>query len=290
MQTFPDPLLFERAAAALPSCFREGETGCGLILGSGWSAALDGGETLARLSYDAIPGLGASTVAGHAGELRLLRWEGMRLAAFCGRRHWYEGSGWTPVVLPVELLRRLGVRRLLLTNAAGGINPSLRPGSLLLIRDHLNMTGLSPLQGPVLPGWGTRFPDQSAVYAPGLAASLRACARRQGVGLAEGTYVFTPGPAYETPAEIRVCASWGADVVGMSTVPEAMVANAMGMRVAALSCVTNMAAGVGEARLSHEEVLAAAREAAPRLRRLLAAILSDWAAEERGRGDAANRG
>lgn len=268
-----DPRLFEEAAASLPLPFRERPPDGGLILGSGWSQTLAGRPVLARVSYRDIPHLGASTVVGHAGELLLLDCGGRRVAAFCGRRHWYEGAGWMPVALPVELLRRLGVRRLLLTNAAGGVNPGLRPGDLLLISDHVNTVGISPLQGPVVEGWGPRFPDQSHVYAPAFRAVIQQCAIALGIPLHEGIYAFTAGPCFETPAEIRAYGIWGVDAVGMSTVPEAMLASAMGLEVAALSCITNMAAGIGGEPLVHEEVLEISRAAAPRLGRLLDAVM-----------------
>jgi purine-nucleoside phosphorylase len=268
-----DPAMLDQAARALPPVFREQPPVCGLILGSGWSQALASREVLARVPYGAIPGLGASTVAGHAGELLLFEQAGKRVAAFCGRRHWYEGAGWTPVALPVDLLRRMGTRQLVLTNAAGGVNPSLKPGDLLMIRDHINTAGLNPLQGPVIPGWGPRFPDQSRVYAPALAGVLRPCAAAAGIALHEGIYAFTSGPCFETPAEIRAYRGWGVDAVGMSTVPEALLGSAMGMEVAAVSCITNMAAGMGEQALNHEEVLEATQAAGPRMRRLIEALL-----------------
>jgi purine-nucleoside phosphorylase len=268
-----DAATLDQAERALPPFFRERPPACGLILGSGWSQALASREVLARVPYGAIPGLGASTVAGHAGELLLFEQAGKRVAAFCGRRHWYEGAGWTPVALPVDLLRRMGTRQLVLTNAAGGVNPSLKPGDLLMIRDHINTAGLNPLQGPVIPGWGPRFPDQSRVYAPGLAGLLRQCADVAGIELHEGIYAFTAGPCFETPAEIRAYAGWGVDAVGMSTVPEALLGSAMGMEVAAVSCITNRAAGIGGQTLTHDEVLEATAAAAPRMRRLIEALL-----------------
>jgi purine-nucleoside phosphorylase len=265
--------LFDDAANALPPAFVGQPPACGLILGSGWGAALETGRVLARLSYRDIPGLGASTVVGHAGELLLFERHGIRVAAFMGRRHWYEGEGWEPVVLPVELLRRLGAPRVLITNAAGGIDPSLQPGGLMLIRDHINAAGVNPLIGPVVAGWGPRFPDQSRIYDEGLIDALRKAAHDADVALSDGVYAFTPGPGYETPAEIRAYASMGADAVGMSTVPEATVANAAGLRVAGLSCITNMAAGISGPHLSHEEVLEQTRKAGPAMAALLDAFL-----------------
>ena len=268
------PAFFEAAAAALPDLCHDQPPACGLILGSGWSQALTIDTPLLRLPYSAIPGLGASTVVGHAGEFLLFDRHGLRVAAFLGRRHWYEGAGWGPVVLPVELLRRLGARNLLITNASGGISPSLAPGDLMVIRDHINTVGISPLIGPVVPGWGPRFPDQSHVYSPALIDLLRKAAHDTGAALSDGVYAFTSGPGYETPAEIRAYAGMGADAVGMSTVPEATVANAAGLRTAGLSCITNMAAGISGPHLSHEEVIDQTRKTLPAMAALLDAFLA----------------
>ena len=266
--------LFERAAAALPPAFLKQPPDCGLILGSGWGASLLTGRVLARASYRDIPGLGPSTVVGHAGELVLFKKHGIRVAAFLGRHHWYEGLGWEPVVLPVELLRRMGAKNLLVTNAAGGISPSLCPGDLMVIRDHINAAGVNPLIGPLVPGWGPRFPDQSRIYSDELTDLLRKAAHDAEVSLSDGVYAFVTGPGYETPAEIRAYASMGADAVGMSTVPETIVANAAGLRVAGLSCITNMAAGISGPHLSHEEVLAQTRKTGPLMAAPLDAFLA----------------
>ena len=268
-----DLAILNKACAAIPPPFAEARPACGMILGSGWSDALPADDDGVRFGYGKIPGLGASTVPGHAGELRLVRRHGAAVLAFCGRRHWYEGEGWTPVAIPIEILRRCGVRNVLLTNAAGAVNPALRPGAFLLLRDHINTVGLNPLQGPVVPGWGDRFPDQSAIYDAGLRARLQEAAAGAGLPLTEGIYAFTAGPTYETPAEIRAYAAIGADAVGMSTVPEAMIANAAGLRVAAVSCISNMAAGISGPHLAHEEVLAATRRATPWMRQLLDGFL-----------------
>lgn len=250
-----DSDVFRKAFDSIPDDIRNCGPLCGLILGSGWNQAIVPDETIARIQYAAIPGLGASTVAGHSGELLVFRKYGKVFMAFLGRRHWYEGVGWEPVLLPVELLRRCGAGSVLLTNAAGAVSRKLRPGSLMLLRDHINTTGLSPLQGPLIEGWGTRFPDLSDVYDRGLSALLHEAGRVVGQDVSDGIYAFTGGPTYETPAEIRVYEMMGADAVGMSTVPEVIVAHAAGLKVAALSCITNMAAGIGGPRLSHAEVL-----------------------------------
>lgn len=247
--------LFEEAEKSLPPVFFERKPDCGLILGSGWGNALTIDKMPGEISYADIPGMGSSTVAGHAGKMILFERHGCLVVGFLGRRHWYEGAGWEPVIMPVELMRRLGVKRLLVTNAAGGINSLFQPGNLMVIRDHINTTGRNPLVGPNYPEWGPRFPDQSEVYSEKLIALLRQAACEVGVALSEGVYAYTCGPIYETPAEIRAYAAMGADAVGMSTVPETTLANACGFQVAGLSCITNMAAGISGPHLAHEEVL-----------------------------------
>ena len=274
MKDYFDKTYFENAAAALPPEWFAFKPVIGVILGSGWGQALLDEPYVDAVSYADIPGYGASTVMGHAGEARILEVGGRHVIAFCGRRHFYEGEGWGPVVMPVELMRRLGVGRVLLTNAAGAVNPALNPGDMLVIRDHVNTTGLNPLQGPVQPGWGTRFPDQSEVYSRELGDAMQATARRMGIRLPDGIYAFTSGPCFETPAEIRAYGIWGVDAVGMSTVPEAIVANAAGLKVSALSCITNMAAGIAGQRLCHEEVMEATAAAAPRMGSLLMSVLA----------------
>lgn len=268
--------LLDNAFAALPDDFRNARPRCGLILGSGWSRAVEGLTIMAEIPYAAIPALGQTAVVGHAGRLALAHPPGAPewpVLAFCGRRHWYEGVGWEPVVLPVDFCRRLGVRDLLITNAAGGIRLNLTPGDMVLIRDHLRMSHLNPLQGPHNPVFGPRFPDQSQVYNPQLMAVLRCAALDIGCELSDGVYAFSAGPSYETPAEIRAYERLGADVVGMSTVPEAMIASACGLRVAALSLVSNMAAGIGGTHLLHDEVMEVALASAPRMARLVQAFL-----------------
>jgi purine-nucleoside phosphorylase len=187
-----------------------------------------------------------------------------------GRIHYYEGHPVQDVVLPIFLLHRLGVRTLVVTNAAGGVNRAYSVGELVLIRDHINLMGVNPLRGPN-PGQGPRFPDMSTAYDPGLRDLARAVSD---VKLKEGVYAAFPGPSYETPAEIRMLAVIGADLVGMSTVPEVIAASYLGMRVLGISCVTNMAAGILPQPLDHAEVLQAGKEAGPRFVRLLGGILA----------------
>jgi len=268
-----DTSIFEQAAACLPKVCFEKQPVCGLILGSGWSQTLQVDTVIARVSYADILGLGSGLIAGHAGEMVLFERHGIRVVAFMGRRHYYEGVPLETVVLPVELLRRMGVPRLLVTNAAGGINSQLQPGSLMVLRDHINLTGITPLRGPLVPGWGPRFPDQSQLYCATLSDLLRRAGHDAGVAVSEGIYVYSTGPGFETPAEIRAYAGMGADAVGMSTVHEVVVANAIGMEVAGLSCITNMAAGISGPHLSHQEVIDQTQKSAPVMSKLLDAFL-----------------
>lgn len=250
---------FDTAAEVLPDvCFTR-PPDLTIILGSGWGNALQSDETLVSLPYSEIPGLGAATVAGHIGELRLFMRNGKRILAFCGRRHWYEGVGWESVVLPVELARRMGCEKMLLTNAAGGLNPALKPGDFVILRDHINTIGINPLIGAHNSEWGTRFPDMTEVYTKHLRDVLHNIANRRGLRVMQGVYAFTSGPIFETPAEIHMYGHMGADVVGMSTVPEAVFAHACGIKVAGLSLVSNLAAGISPTPLCHEEVMKASQ-------------------------------
>ncbi|MBR4172539.1 MAG: purine-nucleoside phosphorylase [Kiritimatiellae bacterium] len=269
--------IFNEAANSLPKVFWENPVDCGLILGSGWGSVLTCDEVLASVAYDRIPGLGQTSVIGHAGELRLYLRHGLRIAAFMGRRHYYEGAGMEPVVMPVELLRRMNGHRLLVTNASGGINPKFKAGDLMVITDHLNTVGINPLIGPVNPNWGVRFPDLSHVYDPTLSNELHAAAAEIGVSLWDGVYAFTAGPVFETPAEVRAYAGMGADAVGMSTVPECTLACAIGIPTAGLSCIANPAAGIKSEALNHQEVLDATQKATPRMAILIDAFLARFA-------------
>ncbi len=254
----------ETAVRSLPLGAEEAPS-VGLILGSGlgdFAEAIAGRE----IPYQRIAGYPQPTVEGHRGVLKL----GRNCAVLSGRFHYYEGVSMDDVVLPVFLLHRLGVRDLVVTNAAGGIRRSYRPGDLVLIRDHLNLMGVHPLRGPNPPGYGPRFPDMSEAYC----RSLRAVAQEAaGAGLAEGVYAAFSGPSYETPAEVRLAELLGADLVGMSTVPEVIAANYLGLRVLGISCVTNMAAGVLEKPLQHAEVVETGGRAMPALTRLLQAVM-----------------
>ncbi len=267
-----DVTFFDKAAGYLPDVCFERVPDLGILLGSGWGEALTMDRVLVRISYADIPGLGASTVKGHAGEFILYERGDKRIAAWCGRRHYYEGVGWEPVVLPIEILRRMACPAVLLTNASGGINPALRPGDFVIIRDHLNLVGDNPLIGPHNPDWGERFPDMSEVYQKHMAELLHASANRLGLRAMDGVYAYTSGPCYETPAEIQSYKAQGADVVGMSTVPEAIFAKASGLRVAGLSLVSNLAAGISRQSLNHQEVMAAGAAA----KSLMSALIDDF--------------
>jgi purine-nucleoside phosphorylase len=246
----------------------------GLVLGSGLSGAVRLLEAPLALPLASLPHLRAPTVSGHPGQLVLGRVGRLQVAVLAGRLHPYEGWSAEETVFPVRLLLHLGAPVLVLTNAAGAVRPDLRRGDWMVVRDHLNLSGLNPLRGPNDVRLGPRFPDLSAAYDPGLRAQLAGAAVEAGVGLAEGVYAMMGGPSYETPAEIQMLRTLGADAVGMSTVLEVIAAVHMGARVACLSCITNAAAGVGPGILSHAEVEAAAREAEEDGVRLLRAFLA----------------
>jgi len=250
-----------------------------LILGSGWGEAMRAFTEVTSIPYSQLPGLGATGVQGHAGVLHAASLGALPLFVFEGRRHWYEGAGWEPVAIPVFLAARFGASTLILTNAAGGIRDDLKVGDLMVIDDHINALGSNPLIGPHDGRWGTRFPDQTEIYDGRCRALLDQTAARRGETLPHGVYMASPGPAYETPAEIRACRALGADAVGMSTVPEAMLGHAAGLRVAAVSCITNLAAGLGTAAVSHDDVIEETRRNRDRLAGLLAAFLGELKAD-----------
>lgn len=261
--------IFDEAAKCLPKeCFGN-PPDLGVLLGSGWGDAMEMDSVVARVPYSDIEGLGASQVKGHTGEFVLYRRNGKLIAAWCGRRHFYEGVGWEQVVAPVELLRRMGCRNLLLTNASGGINSVLRPGDFVVIRDHINLIQANPLIGLHRPEWGERFPDMTEVYSRRLAEMLHESAEAIGLRVMDGVYAYSLGPCYETPAEVQAYKAQGADIVGMSTVPEATFAHSCGFSVAGISLVSNLAAGISRRPLNHEEVVAAGKEAKPRMKKVI---------------------
>jgi len=226
----------------------------GIVLGSGLGALAEQVTDPVRIPYAGIPHFPVSSVAGHAGVLCLGRLGEQAVAVMQGRIHYYEGFAGDELVFPVRVLHELGIRRLVLSNSAGGINPAFEPGDLMVVTDHINFMGINPLRGAG-DTFGPRFPDLSTVYPADLRALARTTAAEQGLSLREGVYVAVPGPSYETPAEIRMFGQWGGDAVGMSTVPEAIAAAQLGLAVLCISCITNKAAGLQEQPLSHQEVL-----------------------------------
>jgi purine-nucleoside phosphorylase len=245
----------------------------GLILGSGLGACADSFTDRVVIPFSKLPHFPSSTVPGHSGILIVGDFEGVPAIAMQGRLHMYEGYSAAEAAFPARVLGCLGILRLIVTNAAGGIHTAFRPGDLMLITDHINLMGANPLTGPNLDALGPRFPDMSHAYDLSMCAAALEAARDRGIGLREGIYVGLPGPSYETPAEIRMCRALGADAVGMSTVPEVIVANHMRIPVLGISCITNMAAGILPGKLTHEEVMQSAESAVARLQSLLQGII-----------------
>jgi len=264
----------DAALAAVRKAFPDAKPRIGMILGSGWSDVAAAFEKLGEISYADIPGLGATGVVGHAGRLLWGKSSGIETLIFQGRRHVYEGVGWEAVAIPVYIIKQMGARAAFLTNAAGGTRAEWEPGDLMIIDDHINMMGRTPLMGAHDPFWGPRFPDQSCVYDKALRAALERAGKEAGLPLRNGVYFAGTGPTFETPAEVRAWRALGADAVGMSTVPEAMLANAAGLRVAGLSCITNMASGILDQPLTHEEVTETTRNSMANMKNL---ILQFWA-------------
>jgi purine-nucleoside phosphorylase len=258
----------EHAARFIRSRVQE-EVRVALVLGSGLGAFADTLEGAHAIPYEEIPGFARSTVEGHAGRLVVGRAEGVPAAVMQGRFHFYEGYSLEEVTFPVRALGLLGAKSLVLTNAAGGLNNSFSEGALIVISDHLNLMGASPLRGRNDPRFGPRFPDMTHVYDQEYQELAVREAHALGLELRRGVYAGLPGPSYETPAEIRMLRLLGADAVGMSTVPEAIVARQMGLRVLGISCITNMAAGVLDRPINHEEVI----ETGERVRETFAALL-----------------
>lgn len=245
----------------------------GIILGSGLGDFADTFEDRVAIPYRELPHLPHSSVPGHAGRLVLGKLGGEPVVAMQGRVHYYEGYSPERVAYPARVLCKLGIRTLVVTNAAGCVNMAMRPGDLMAITDHLNLSGWNPLNGHNDDRLGPRFPDMSTAYSPRLLELLLSTAASQGVDVRRGVYAMLSGPSYETPAEIRMLRVLGADAVGMSTVPEVIVASHMGVPVAGISCITNLAAGIGHKPLSHEEVAETANRVRDVFARLLTAFL-----------------
>jgi purine-nucleoside phosphorylase len=243
-----------------------------MVLGSGFNHVLTAMDVTTEIPYARLPGFPPVGVQGHAGRLIIGKLAGVPVLVLSGRAHYYEGHDMARVTFAVRVLAELGVRSLLLTNAAGGINPRFRVGDFMLLTDHINFMGVNPLRGAPVPG-RERFVDLTQAYDPKLGRLLHQAAEQAGTKLKSGVYLAASGPSYETPAEIRAFRQMGADAVGMSTVPEAIAARQCGLQVAGLSCITNAAAGLGKGTLSHHDVLETTR----RIQRLAGELLEKFA-------------
>jgi purine-nucleoside phosphorylase len=256
----------------------------GMILGSGLGGLADSVEKPAKIPYSELPHWPVSTVIGHSGQLVLGQLEGQRVVVMQGRAHYYEGYSMSQVTLPVRVMQRLGVKVLIVTNAAGAVNPAFEPGDLMLITDHLNLIGMagqSPLRGPNLDEFGPRFPDMSRAYDLDLRRLARQVAQENNILLREGVYACLAGPSFETPADLRFLHSIGVDAVGMSTVPEVTVAHHGGTRVLGISGVSNKANLDGNTVTTHEEVLDAGKKIVPQLITLVRGVLAGLQASAR---------
>lgn len=269
-RTAPHPAAAARAISRLARA--DAEPRIGIVLGSGFARVAEAISRPTSIPFHRIPGFSMGSVPGHSGQLVLGAWEGQDVAVLAGRAHFYEGFDWPQVTFGVRVLAELGVQELLLTNAAGGIRRGWNPGDFMAITDHINLMGGNPLRGPVA-GGRERFVDMTQAYDPALIQRTRAAARLAKVRLRSGVYLAVPGPSFETPAEIRAFARLGADAVGMSTAPETIVARQCGLRVAGLSCITNVAAGLAgpQQQVTHAEVLDVGRQVAEQATRLVAA-------------------
>lgn len=241
----------------------------GIILGSGLGSLAEQMTDSVVLPYTDIPHFHGTSVEGHAGKMVIGRFHGIPTVFLQGRFHLYEGYSMEDVVFPTRTICGLGIQTLILTNAAGGVNTRFRPGDLMLIEDHLNLMGDNPLKGPNLSEMGPRFPDLSEAYSASCIEILEKSAKELEISVHRGVYAGLLGPTYETPAEIRMFRTFGADAVGMSTVPESIAANHLGVRVVGVSCITNLAAGLSPQKLSHQEVIENSRIGAEKLKRLL---------------------
>jgi purine-nucleoside phosphorylase len=269
---------YDESAAYIRSHTRHRPT-VGLILGSGLSGLAQQIEEANILEYEQIPHFPVSTVVGHAGRLVIGKLAGVTVCAMQGRFHYYEGYSMQSVTLPIRVMQRLGIKTLVLTNAAGGLNPSFHVGDIMLIEDHINfvgMAGVNPLRGPNLDEFGPRFPPVNRTYTLRLRRLAEEVAAQQGLTLQHGVYAVLAGPNFESPAEIRMLRSWGVDAVGMSTVPEALVAHHAGLEVLALSTITNVAVAEMDAGVepTHEEVIDAGKIIVPKLTTLLLGVLA----------------
>ena len=246
----------------------------GVILGSGLGEIADE-HCKISIPYSEIPGFINSNVAGHKGRLVFAEINEKKVVMMQGRNHYYEGYSLEEITFPVKVMKYLGVKTLILTNAAGAVNESFHPGDLMLITDHINMMGINPLRGVNDEDLGERFPDMSEIYKKYLIEKADKCAKTLGFELQHGVYLANSGPSYETPAEIKMARIMGADAVGMSTVPEAIIGNYCGMDILGISCITNYASGVSETKLTHEEVIETANKVKKQFKSLITEIIAD---------------
>lgn len=247
----------------------------GMILGSGLGDYADGIENPVVISYSELPGFPVSTVSGHAGQFVMGIHKGKRVIAMQGRVHYYEGYSQSQITLPIRIMKKLGVSKMVVTNAAGGVNLDFKPGTLMILSDHINYSGSNPLLGENLEEFGVRFPDVSHVYPKEYRERLKEAAKQIGIHMEEGIYMMFSGPCYETPAEVRMARVLGADAVGMSTVPEGIVCAHCGIPVIGISCITNMAAGILDQALDHKEVMETANRVKSEFVKVLDLILTE---------------
>ncbi len=251
----------------------------GIILGSGLGDYVDSFPAPVIIPYGDIPNFPQSTVPGHKGRLVFQKFDGFTVVAMQGRFHYYEGYSMEQVTFPVRVLGTLGIRRLIVTNASGGIDPEFAAGDLMIITDHVNLMGVNPLRGPHKEYYGERFPDMTEAYNKEDSEVFKAVAKKLGISLKKGVYTGLSGPSYETPAEIRMLRTLGSDAVGMSTVPEVLVANQMGIRVSGVSCITNMAAGISPTKLTHQEVMDTANRIKKQFIALIDGVIQEFGSQ-----------
>ncbi|MDD4003689.1 MAG: purine-nucleoside phosphorylase [Elusimicrobiaceae bacterium] len=269
----------EKAAAWLKKNLKGLTPDTLMIMGSGLSKSVPQLKNSITISYDRIPGFLRSTVEGHAGELEIGKSGALTVAIMKGRFHYYEGHAMSDLAIPIRVFGALGVKNLVVTAAVGSVHKNVKPGSFVILRDHINFMGVHPLRGVYDKRFGPMFPDLTDVYAPALRRAALAACRKNKIPAREGVYLAGFGPTYETPTEIRMFRSWGADVVGMSTVPEVLAASQLGMRVLGVACVTNLAAGISASPLTHQEVLDAGVMIASKFKGFIADLLKASAFE-----------
>ncbi|HPG42708.1 MAG TPA: purine-nucleoside phosphorylase [Acholeplasmataceae bacterium] len=269
-----DMKMYQKAASAILAKTKINPK-IGLILGSGLGVLADEMEDAVRIPFESIPYFMKPTAEGHQGELVVGKLQGIEVVILNGRYHYYEGYTLQQVTFPVRVMKLLGVETLILTNACGAVNRNFKPGELMVIKDHINLTANNPLIGSNVDFFGPRFPDASEIYTKSLRDVAKKVAEKNNIKLNEGVYTWWTGPSYETPAEIKMISVLGGDAVGMSTVPEALVASHAGMNVLGISCLTNMASGILPQKLSHQEVLDVAKQVRASFSQLIKDILVD---------------